>query len=128
MGYCIDLTDNKFKIKKENEFNVLIALKEFAEKNTHIRWVDNVVIEEANDIFSAFEEIRYILSYDDNGDFILSYYSGEKLGDDEVILNAIAKYVEPNSYLQFCGEDGEIFRYVFDGETCKEKIPKISWE
>ncbi|MBX4266590.1 hypothetical protein [Clostridium estertheticum] len=128
MGYCMDLTENKFKIKKENEVNVLKALKDFAEENTQLRWVDSVVILEANDVFSAFEEIRYPLEIDANGDLVLEYFSGEKLGDDKLILNSIAKYVEPNSYLQFSGEDGEIFRYVFNGETCEEKAPKISWE
>lgn len=40
-------------------------------------------------MFEAFEEIRYPLSTDENGD----YFYGEEYGDDVEILNSIAKYV-----------------------------------
>jgi hypothetical protein len=49
-------------------------------------------------------------------------------GDDVEILNSIAKYVVPKSYIQFVGEDGSVFRFIFDGEKCEEKYPKIDLE
>ena len=30
--------------------------------------------------------------------------------------------------IEYLGEDGDRFRYVFNGETCKEVYPKIEWE
>ena len=45
----------------------------------------------------------------------------------EKYLSVIAPFVEKDSYLEFCGEDGDVWRLVFDGIKVKEIRPKISW-
>ena len=40
---------------------------------------------------------------------------------------AIAPYVEAGSYIEMYGEDGDKWRYVFDGKTVKEVYPKVEW-
>jgi hypothetical protein len=123
MGYCIELSEHKFKIKKEDSQAVVEALHEFAKsKERKIMWVDKDPLLQATTILEAFDEIRYQLKVDSNGDFELDYFSGEKYGDDEKILNSIAKYIEPNSYIEFEGEDGIVFQFFFDGENCKYKF------
>lgn len=35
---------------------------------------------------------------------------------------------EPGSYIEMRGEDGALWRWVFDGKTCKEITAKITWD
>lgn len=126
MGYCIELIEKNFKIKKENAKNVVDALRNFAlnftnKYNNRIMWVDKQSLIDSQSIEESFEEIRYPLTEDKNGDYVIDYFSGKKIGDDYQIFNAIAKYVEPNSFITFEGEDGDVFQFVFDGERCKYK-------
>jgi hypothetical protein len=118
MGYCIDLTDHNFKIKKENEDKVLHDLKEFIKSNGRPMWVTPREVINSENIIEAFDAVRYELVEDENGDYVLEYFHGEKLGDDCEILNSIAKYVEVGSFIEFLGEDDESFRLTFNGEKC----------
>jgi hypothetical protein len=128
MGYCIELTDNNFKIKKENLDDAFKALKEFMKTKKKVMWVEPSIIIKTKDVFEAFEEIGYPLATDKNGDYILDYFCGEKLGDDLEILKSIAPYVEKDTYIEFVGEDGDKFRFVFDGNKCEDKYPTVKWE
>lgn len=75
----------------------------------------------ADDIYEAFHEIRYPLIEDENGDYVLEYFAGEKLGDCKKIFNSFAKFIEPNSFIEFEGEDGSVLKYTFDGNECKSE-------
>ena len=55
------------------------------------------------------------------------YFEGEKYGDDDLIFNAIAPYVEDGSYIQMNGEDGAIWRWVFENGKCVEKQATITF-
>lgn len=125
MGYCVNLRDNNFKFNKEDSEGILKTLKEFA-SNTSLMWADEHSILRAKNIKECFEEIRYPLI--ESGDFYkIDYFDGEKLGNEDKIFNSIAKYIEKDTYLEFSGEDGDIFRLVFDGEKCEYKYPEIVW-
>lgn len=119
MGYCINLVDSDFKIKKENADNVVAALKNLVNVAGRLRWVDTNELQSAENIIDAFHAVSYTLKADDNGDYILDCFEGEKLGDDEAIFITIGKYVEAGSYLKFIGEDGYILDYFFNGEKCE---------
>ena len=123
MGYCMDLTEHSFKIKKEYEQNIIESLQSFAKsKIGGIMWVDKEPLLESNTLSEIFDEIRYSLKTDVNGDYELDEFIGEKMGDDLEIFNSIAMYIEPNSFIEFEGEDGDVFRFLFDGEECKYKF------
>ena len=57
--------------------------------------------------------------------FSFDFY-GEKLGDDEIFLSALAPYVEDGSYLEFEGEDGYSWRWSFKNGKLVEKTIKNS--
>lgn len=133
MGYCMNLQKKNFKIKKENAENVVNALRDFAKgfKNQYgnrIMWVDKETLINSESIEESFDEIRYPLVIDSNGDYMINYFSGEKLGDDTEIFNAIAPYVEEGSYIEMLGEDGTIWRWIFKNGKCEEKYPEIKWD
>ena len=119
----MDLTEHSFKIKKEYEQNIIESLQNFAKSKTgRIMWVDKQPLLESNTLLEVFDEIRYSLKTDINGDYELDEFIGEKLGDDLEIFNSIAMYIEPDSFIEFEGEDGDVFRFLFNGEECKYKF------
>jgi len=72
-------------------------------------------------------EWRWEALIDDDGNIIDLTFFGEKYGDDLIMLNAIAPWVKPGSYIEMSGEDGSMWRWAFDGSQCKEVYPKIEW-
>lgn len=127
MSYGINqITDEtNFSLKKEDAENMLKDLKEFA-KDKKFDWADEDEILEAETIEECFEGLGYSLK-EENENFVIDYYNREKLGDDEKILEAIAKYIPNNSFIQYVGEDGEVFRLVFSNGKCEWKYPKLIW-
>jgi hypothetical protein len=55
-------------------------------------------------------------------------FTGEKLGEDKVLFDAIAPYVDVESFIQIWGEDEYMWKWEFDGKECKEFQAKITWE
>jgi len=127
MGYCIESNEIRFVIKKENANFVLKALKDFVKTKEKLMWVDIDTILDCETIEEAFEEIRYPLVENTNGDYKIDYFSGEKLGDDLEIFNSIAPYVEEDSYIEMSGEDDNLWRWVFKNGKCEEIYPTITW-
>lgn len=73
--------------------------------------------------FKTLEEALKNWRYDYSDDYI--YFTGEKLGDDNKLWGTLAPLIEEGSYIQCHGEDGFIWRWVFDGTGMKEIEP--SW-
>lgn len=132
MGYCIEMTESKFAIKKENFDKALQALKAVFipenmtcynyigdKQNPHFSWVNTKPVLESTKIGSALEEIRYIPTYNDNGDICDVEFTGEKSGDEKVFFKALAPYVESGSYLCFKGEDENTWKWIFDNGKVK---------
>lgn len=132
MSCCVEITDDNLKISKDKEELILNDLKKFftevLEKGKSIRWVDECEIINAETLEDAFEEIGYVLCLKDDGFYYLDYMSNEKLGEEEEIFNSIAKHIVKGTYLEYMGGDGDLFRFVFNGEKCEYVSPKIIWE
>jgi len=120
MGYCVELTNHNFKINRGDGEKVLNGLKEYIKTHERPMWVTPKEVLSSEDIFKAFDSIRYELINDENGDYVLNDFHGEKFGDDTKILNSIAKYIVKNSFIEFTGEDNSVITFKFDGKNCKE--------
>ncbi len=157
MGYCMDQTESKFKIKAENRVKAFNACREklvgkqkengagggsvsMGNWTPHYSWTDNSALENAKTLKEFMDEWRWEITLNDEvkvesdvpiaipSDVTDIQFTGEKIGDDETLFNAIAPFVEKGSYIQMSGEDGESWRWVFNGKTCESLAPKISWE
>lgn len=122
MGYCIEMLDSKFEIKKENFTKALEDLKGlftqdkmtcYDSSGYHFSWVCTEKVLKSQTLGEALEEIRYEPVYDNDGNIIKVNFTGEKLGDDMIFLKTLAPYVENKSYIDFKGEDGYTWRYLF---------------
>ena len=128
MGYCITQTESDFSIPNELKGGALAAIKNLRGRETikdssgyHFRWVDTDRFMAATTLVGAMAEWRYDITTDiATGDIFGIEFRGEKSGDEEYLFGAIAPFVVPDSYIQFRGEDGAIWRWIFDGQNAHE--------
>jgi hypothetical protein len=126
MGYCIEQRSADFRIKRSNFAGALKAIKGLADRE-HYSWVSASEFARAESLPEAMEAWRWSVTVKDD-DVTDIFFEGEKSGDDDTLLDAIAPFVEPGCYIEMQGEDGTLWRWVFDGKTCKEKGATVSWD
>jgi hypothetical protein len=128
MGYYITQKQSNFKIVAANIPFAHKALTEFSKSVRNWSWANMNDIRESQNLTDAMSASRWDIYTDkETGDIYDIDFVGQKAGDESEPLRAIAKYVEKGSYIQFEGEDGEMWRHYFDGEVCKTIYPEISW-
>lgn len=133
MGYCIEMTESNFVIKKENFQQALNSLKQvfvpekmttydciYGKKYPHFKWVRTESVLDSRTLIEALSKIRYNPVINDEGDIVNVEFCGEKYGDENIFFSSIAKLVEPNSFLKFRGEDGAEWIWLFYGEKVKQ--------
>jgi len=128
MGYHVDMMDASFNMKKENLLPALKAVKDFIRVSAQLRWVDNYTILNASNLAEVMEEFKYELSVDDLGNVYDIGYDSDKQGDEETIFRVIAPYVEPDSYIEMLGEDGDRWRYLFKDGVLKILQGRVVWD
>lgn len=134
MGYCMHQRDCNFFIDGQNFDKALAAIKSLAGHETiedssgkHFSWVDTCDFMSARSLEDALGVWRWRVRMGPlrNHSIIAIHFEGEKLGDDFIILQAIAPFVEGGSFIEMQGEDGTVWRWVFENGSVKEKIGKI---
>lgn len=132
MGYCMSQRESYFKMDPKDFPAAFKSVQALHGSETigdsggrHFFRVD-YDLHEINDFAEMLRAWRWELELD-GGEVVGISFQGEKLGDDHVLFNAIAPWVEKGSYIQMQGEDGMIWRWVFDGKKCVEKSAKISF-
>lgn len=126
MGYCVDFRKSTMKIKKDKmkEALKLLVGKRFCR-------CDMIVDYEIDyDSFDELNDVLYSIRYEviEEGDYyLINEFYGEKLGDDRKIFDIIAKYCKEGGYVEFLGEDGDLFRFVIRNGECVEEHPNVSW-
>jgi len=136
MGYCMEQQGSNFTIKPSNVAGALASIKALAGKETitdssgrHFSWVETNEFLDAETLTQAMNAWRWRLDRDDETQEIRDIsFEGEKIGDEAVLFGAIAPFVEPGSYIEMHGEDGAIWRWIFDGKTCEEKAATVSFD
>jgi len=134
MGYCMQLIECDFVISHENKKKALMAIKNLVGSESihdasgaHFSWVTTSDFLNAETLEDALDVWRWEADTDEEGNIVDISFIGEKLGDDETLFKSIARFVNPGCYIQMEGEDGTLWRWVFDGANCKEVVAKVSW-
>jgi hypothetical protein len=87
-------------------------------------WTDHEAALKADNLQDALEHWRWNW----NESYAELNFNGEKHSGDEIILfNAIAPFVEKGGYIQMHGEDGAIWRWYFNGKTCEEQTGIVTF-
>jgi hypothetical protein len=56
------------------------------------------------------------------------HFEGEKIGQEDLLFEAIAPWVRDGSYIEMSGEDDAMWRWFFHAGECHEVTPTIIWE
>lgn len=132
MGYCMSQRESRFRIdaaKMADAFSALntLAMKAPAQGRGHFSWVNTATLHQAQSLQDHLDEWRWEPSFDPQGNLIEVSFTGEKLGDDKALFDALAPFVTSGSFIVMQGEDGEMWRWVFDGTRCVEQSASVSF-
>jgi hypothetical protein len=120
MGYRMQqLSCNGFMLKKANEKKALSEIKKLTRAGVHFCWADENY-KKAKTLEEALDAWRWGLERDSEGNIFVLSFEGEKLGDDPILLSAIAPYVEDGGELEMQGEDGDRWKWVFHKGKLRE--------
>jgi hypothetical protein len=125
MGYGMEQTNGRFQIaadKLDDVFNAIQALmsKGSCEPNGEFHWVNTRTVMQARSLREQLMAWRWSTLFDDAGNITGLQFTCERYGDDIKLFKAIAPWVERGSYLDMLGEEGDHWRWYFDGITCEE--------
>lgn len=134
MGYCISLRDSSFRVPSDKKAAALGALRAMWQRAGgragHYAWMNGTSLSRGD--CPTFEhgmaEWGYPVEVDDAGNVVGLSLANEKVGDEEAMFTAIAPFVDAGSYLEIGGEDGEVWRWAFDGSTVRTLAAVVSFE
>jgi len=131
MGYYIYQNCASFFINKEHFSTAVKILYDLIKKEVVWNWVSPVNKLE-KDPQKAIKQLltacRWDPSFDENGNIDNIQFIGKNLGQEEQLFQALAPYVKKDSYIELSGEEGEIWRYEFDGNKMEENFAELDFD
>jgi hypothetical protein len=124
MGYHIDQCATEFFLpcsQKRDAFRAFVLYAGEGNPNDvsgDFLWCDPDAIEQATNLEGLLTALRWRPTCDKEGNIINVEYEGGKLGEDEEIWGVFAPFIRSGSFIEMEGEDGECWRWVFDGKEC----------
>jgi hypothetical protein len=91
-------------------------------------WVDMDKFKAAENLVKAIKCWGWEPSVDAEGNITGINFAREKSGQENLLFDAIAPFVQDGSYIEMSGEDDVMWRWVFKGGECHEVTPTITWE
>jgi hypothetical protein len=68
-------------------------------------------------------EWRWDVCEDENGNVNKIDFTGDKLGDDKILFDAIAPFVDEGSFIKIIGENNFVWTWFFNEKICDEQYP-----
>jgi|TARA_R100001530_G_C4306303_1_gene151765 hypothetical protein len=126
MGYYMSQVDQRFRIDKENKEAALDAIKALKAESRY-DWVDEEEYTTAEELEGGLLAWRWRADLDKDGNVVGIQFDGEKLGDDEVLMRAIAPFVKHGSFIEMVGEDQDWWRWSFRNGKAYAAEPTVIW-
>ncbi len=135
MGYNVHLEsrESKFRIPADKVEECLNGIldnpkyqNEVKDAKKHVKYFDYIPAQPKL-IELIYNAWGFRLTPNTVNDLDKISYEWEKMHDFDGFCNAVAPCVESGSYIQFCGEDGEKWRYAFRDGKWKEIRPVLTW-
>ena len=132
MGYNIQQGDSRFCILQSSFPVALAALNSLAararqEDGGKFRFVETHIIQKATTIDAHLKEWGCSAKHDRHGNIVQLNVDGEKLGDEEKLMQALAPAVLAGSFIVMHGEDGDCWRWYFDGAQCHTQEAQVGF-
>jgi len=108
-----EMTDSRFRIKKENIPSAFSIAKEI--------WDEN---EDKTNLSEISQDIGFVMEEDEQGiNKIHFVHNNASTFDMTNFFEALAPYVEAGSYIEMAGTEGGAWRWMFDGKTMSARFP-----
>lgn len=137
MGYYVSISDTDFSIPKahlEDAYTAMCDINRFHKLKrgggggeAWFSWMP------ANypDVLSTAEEILNELGFEfivdpTTGD-LTSFTYDSKIGNEDIFFCSIAPFIKKGSYINWTGEDGEMWQWYFTGERMQVRSAVISY-
>jgi hypothetical protein len=134
MGYCMSQCESDFFVPADKLGAMVAAIQALHGEETigdssgrHFSWVPQN-FHTISDPVESLRAWRWDAELDDEGNINVLYFGGEKVGDEDTLFSAIAPFVKAGSYIEMQGEEGERWRWLFDGQEMTEKSATITWD
>lgn len=135
MGYYIDLTDAEWEISESPE--ALATIREMPTKYHAIKrggssngekwfsWMNDTQIEDTDTVQNVFRHLGFDTENVDGG-FKLTGYSS-KTGQEDLFLAVMAPFTKDGSYIEWRGEDGELWKFEVRNGRMFRSESEIIW-
>lgn len=90
-------------------------------------WMDANYPEKCKTLEEVLDMVGFSIDKDDDGNIVGLHYDS-KTGCQETFLSALAPYVRGGSYINWQGEEGELWRNEFSGGRMTERSGVVHWE
>jgi hypothetical protein len=140
MGYCMEMQGCNFHIPATSFEEALSAIKSLMTDTSNMAgscfgggvemgrwyaWVHTESVLQSQTLMEALEAWRWMPFINNDGDIDFISFRGEKMGQDEVLFQALAPYVTSGSYIAMRGEDGVLWRWYFQNGSCLEQEGRV---
>jgi len=128
MGYYITQLDSKIFISNENKSKALQAIKTVNRR--HYDWLVNnyETFLNAQSLEGGLLDWGYISEYDVIGNIINVQIDKEKMGGEEEIFKAMSPFIEDGSYIEYRGDDGKQWKWIFEKGKMIEKVARLVYD
>lgn len=121
MSYTMKQQETSFFISSADVEPARLALREACDT---VDWFKRA---NARHLENAVGQFDWELVFDDDDNVVNIKHCCEYLGNETILFHTLAPFVKPGSFIQMLGEDGELWRWVFNETICKEIKPTINW-
>lgn len=90
-------------------------------------WMDADYPSKLNTAIDILQSLGFDLSFDEYGNIVHMHYDN-KAGQQDLFLEVIAPYVKDGSYIIWRGEDGAIWKDIFDNGTMKTSAGRVVFD
>ena len=129
MSYYMEQLGHDFRISSANTAAAYGALKAWEQqeiaRHPAYRQLGREPLNGADTLEDALAELGWTAEIDESGNITGLSFEGGKLCDEDSWLNAIAPYVQHGSRLEMRGEDGYLWCWYFNGESCTTYDGKV---
>jgi hypothetical protein len=139
MGYYISLRYSNFYIERDRKEEALRLFKNNMLAYVDIlgrggsltakwfSWTDTAFLLAATTIEEVLDHFGWAPEHDDKENIIDLYFENEKIGQEDLLFKTIAPCVREGSFLDIDGEEGEMWRWYFDGTDMIEQLGTVSY-
>jgi hypothetical protein len=89
-------------------------------------WMDADYPSKCKTLAEILREVGFDLDEEEDGTITGMHYDS-KTGCQDIFLEALAPYVKAGSYIEWQGEEGEQYRFDFNGTSMTQRSGVVTW-